>query len=68
MRRPRLALVLGRTLKIENETLGLGWDGAPDVIPEPDCGITCSEEGCGVCTFIEPVCISGFSCVCVSVC
>lgn len=55
---PCFALIPGHTLKIESQTRGPEnaaelWN----VIPTPDCGNTCKEEGRCVCAFSECVCV-----------
>ena len=42
------------------EHAGLGWRATPNVIPAPDCEITCSEDGSWDGDFIECVCACAF--------
>ena len=67
MCRPRLALILGHTLKIESENSGNGM-ALRNVIPAPECRITCKEGKVAVFVHSLSVCACIHLCVCVCVC
>ena len=66
MCRPRLALILGHTLKIESENSGNGM-ALRNVIPAPECRITCKEGKVAVFVHSLSVCACIHLCVCVCV-